>query len=178
MSEKKAAEPTASERMAKEREKAEKRKQVEKAVADARALQELEQKEKDKLENQSKLFGTHVGITCDGCGTAPVVGFRWHCLKCRNHDLCDACHEQFKGGKLPHNNRLNNVSQQLENHVFEIEASYGNGFKPMDRSVYQPKVKRVKPNEPCTCGSGKKYKKCCGDPTKKPEEEAVEEKAS
>ena len=22
--------------------------------------------------------------------------------------------------------------------------------------------KRVKPNEPCPCGSGKKYKKCCG----------------
>ena len=22
-------------------------------------------------------------------------------------------------------------------------------------------AKRVKPNEPCPCGSGKKYKKCC-----------------
>lgn len=25
-----------------------------------------------------------------------------------------------------------------------------------------PKVEKVKPNEPCPCGSGKKYKKCCG----------------
>ena len=24
--------------------------------------------------------------------------------------------------------------------------------------------RKVKPNEPCTCGSGKKYKKCCGKP--------------
>lgn len=24
------------------------------------------------------------------------------------------------------------------------------------------KTKKVGPNEPCTCGSGKKYKKCCG----------------
>jgi len=25
-----------------------------------------------------------------------------------------------------------------------------------------PKVEKIKPNEPCPCGSGKKYKKCCG----------------
>ena len=29
-------------------------------------------------------------------------------------------------------------------------------FKRVDR--------KVGPNEPCTCGSGKKYKKCCGKP--------------
>eukprot|EP00729_Bicosta_minor_P027700 gene27700-26136_t len=26
----------------------------------------------------------------------------------------------------------------------------------------QAKKKKVKPNEPCPCESGKKYKKCCG----------------
>jgi preprotein translocase subunit SecA len=26
--------------------------------------------------------------------------------------------------------------------------------------------KKVGPNDPCPCGSGKKYKKCCGDPAK------------
>ena len=25
-----------------------------------------------------------------------------------------------------------------------------------------PKLEKTKPNEPCPCGSGKKYKKCCG----------------
>ena len=29
------------------------------------------------------------------------------------------------------------------------------------------KSKKVGPNDPCPCGSGKKYKKCCGDPAKK-----------
>lgn len=39
-----------------------------------------------------------------------------------------------------------------------------------DESEINPKsppveVKRVGRNEPCPCGSGKKYKKCCGGPT-------------
>ncbi|MDR0369519.1 MAG: SEC-C domain-containing protein [Candidatus Peribacteria bacterium] len=25
-----------------------------------------------------------------------------------------------------------------------------------------PQHKKVRPNDPCPCGSGKKYKKCCG----------------
>ena len=29
------------------------------------------------------------------------------------------------------------------------------------------KGKKVGPNDPCPCGSGKKYKKCCGAPGKK-----------
>ena len=35
-----------------------------------------------------------------------------------------------------------------------------------DRTVKrQPTVKKIKvgPNDPCPCGSGKKYKKCCRD---------------
>ena len=38
-------------------------------------------------------------------------------------------------------------------------------FKPLVRGKSTPSVKAVKgakPNDPCTCGSGKKYKKCCG----------------
>lgn len=27
------------------------------------------------------------------------------------------------------------------------------------------KARKVKRNDPCPCGSGKKYKKCCGSPT-------------
>ena len=26
------------------------------------------------------------------------------------------------------------------------------------------KEKKIYPNDPCPCGSGKKYKKCCGKP--------------
>jgi len=38
----------------------------------------------------------------------------------------------------------------------------------VDRFTHQPKLATPVPkpgrNEPCTCGSGKKYKKCCGAP--------------
>ena len=30
------------------------------------------------------------------------------------------------------------------------------------QALSKPKVKKPKPNQPCSCGSGKKYKKCCG----------------
>lgn len=46
------------------------------------------------------------------------------------------------------------------------ELDHLNSTLFMDRSVpkLMPVVKKVRvgPNEPCTCGSGKKYKKCCG----------------
>ncbi len=34
--------------------------------------------------------------------------------------------------------------------------------KDYNRSKIVIKDKRIGRNEPCTCGSGKKYKKCCG----------------
>ena len=30
------------------------------------------------------------------------------------------------------------------------------------QALSKPKAKKPKPNQPCSCGSGKKYKKCCG----------------
>jgi hypothetical protein len=59
------------------------------------------------------------GITCDGCNAQPIVGYRWRCLTCKNHDLCDACYETFKGGKLLHANmRRNPVSMNVAHHQF------------------------------------------------------------
>lgn len=50
--------------------------------------------------------------------------------------------------------------------VCQHELDHLNSTLFMDRAV--PKVttvintKKAKPNDPCPCGSGKKYKKCCG----------------
>ena len=46
--------------------------------------------------------------------------------------------------------------------VATVTATGGGGDKTVKR---QPVVKKVKigPNDPCPCGSGKKYKKCCRD---------------
>ncbi len=39
----------------------------------------------------------HHNYACDGCGCEPIVGDRWHCLRCREPhaiDLCSACHAE------------------------------------------------------------------------------------
>jgi hypothetical protein len=33
----------------------------------------------------------HYGVTCDGCGVAPIKGVRFKCLVCPNYDLCGPC---------------------------------------------------------------------------------------
>lgn len=43
-------------------------------------------------ETCSKNIGVvHRGITCDGCGTSPIVGTRYHCSECVDVDLCQYC---------------------------------------------------------------------------------------
>ena len=31
-------------------------------------------------------------FSCDLCDASPIVGRRWHCVRCVDFDLCDACH--------------------------------------------------------------------------------------
>lgn len=93
-----------------------------------------------------------------------MVRRRYKCKNCPNHDFCEACFEDFGKGVLrDFTHRQNPVSKKLEDHSWE---QYVNA-KDFKSSVKQgdagaAKTKKVKPNEPCTCGSGKKYKKCCG----------------
>ena len=120
---------------------------------------------------QMTKYGTHAGITCDGCGVEPMFGFRWHCQNCENHDLCDSCYDVFKkDGKLLHKNkRRNPISMRVGDHKFCVLAERG-VFKCMKGANGGASVKlekKQKPNAKCACGSGKKYKKCCGSYKKK-----------
>ena len=45
------------------------------------------------------------------------------------------------------------------NPMFNIDSPFDSGFEMPLGNLNQPKVGR---NDPCPCGSGKKYKKCCG----------------
>ena len=58
-----------------------KRKEIEEKVA---ALKLAKAKEEEQKTN---FFGDHVGITCDGCGASPIVGYRYRCKSCANHDV-------------------------------------------------------------------------------------------
>ena len=143
------------------------RAEIMKRLAEARAKKKAEE-EAAKAEKAGK-FGLHQGITCDGCGIAPIMGFRYHCLDCKNHDICESCYEVFKGGKLNHVNKANKVNASVDGHRFKLMADRANGFKPMKSGeaggagvsmTTEKKAKKVKPNDPCPCGSGKKFKKC------------------
>lgn len=57
---------------------------------------------------------------------------------------------------------------ELEKMWFPIDFNLNATEVPvysMPRGVNGPletKMKKIYPNDPCPCGSGKKYKKCCG----------------
>jgi len=79
----------------------------------------------------------------------------------------------FSGAQVPKDGKgswekeqSNNENAQLrvlESVCVQHEIDHLNGVVCMDRKVNTTIVKDKKPgrNEPCLCGSGKKYKKCC-----------------
>eukprot|EP00668_Euglena_longa_P028935 GGOE01036270.1.p2 GENE.GGOE01036270.1~~GGOE01036270.1.p2 ORF type:complete len:177 (-),score=48.21 GGOE01036270.1:305-811(-) len=113
-------------------------------------------------------YGTHNGIHCDGCAVGPIQGFRYKCKRCTNHDLCEVCHSKFVGGTLVQDSsmmRKNKVSVRLEDHDFAPYVDKDFQQLKTTAKAPAPKAKRVKPNDACPCGSGKKFKKCCDNPS-------------
>lgn len=37
----------------------------------------------------------HKGFVCDGCKMKPIIGFRFHCIICKDFDFCEKCEEIF-----------------------------------------------------------------------------------
>jgi hypothetical protein len=142
---------------AEEDEMAAKRKEIEEKVA---ALKLARAKE---AEQKSTYFGDHVGITCDGCGSG-IVGYRYKCKSCANHDVCETCFDAWAGGKGTMTNGLSKqtISSNPADHAFVLHKE--KSMKPLVKGGSAPAkaAPKVKPNDPCPCGSGKKYKKCCG----------------
>ena len=61
-------------------------------------------------------------------------------------------------------NQVDNDLLILEAVCVQHEIDHLNGIVCMDRQMVTTIVneKKVNRNEPCPCGSGKKYKRCCG----------------
>jgi len=73
----------------------------------------------------------------------------------------------WDGGNGTVANALNQqkLSPDAKEHYFVMHKD--KGFKPLVRGAGAKAVaKKVKPNDPCDCGSGKKYKRCCGSAAK------------
>ncbi|MBR4695748.1 MAG: SEC-C domain-containing protein, partial [Selenomonadaceae bacterium] len=53
---------------------------------------------------------------------------------------------------------------QLQDHLSSARASHGDDVSPAEarKKNVTPDGKKVGRNDPCPCGSGKKYKNCCG----------------
>ena len=50
------------------------------------------------------------------------------------------------------------AKQQRDMRLGPAKTSDGKAVKP---ATVRRKSRKIKPNEPCPCGSGKKYKRCC-----------------
>ena len=60
-------------------------------------------------------------------------------------------------------NEINRVSEQKTTPVAPaIQSFVPMGNLPTNNIVNMQPKKKIYPNDPCPCGSGKKYKKCCG----------------
>ncbi len=60
--------------------------------------------------------------------------------------------------------RIRNDEEVKREQVAKITGASGGGDGSEQGRTVRNKDKKVGPNDPCPCGSGKKYKKCCGNP--------------
>eukprot|EP00747_Dinoflagellata_sp_TGD_P163630 gnl/TRDRNA2_/TRDRNA2_182502_c0_seq1.p2 gnl/TRDRNA2_/TRDRNA2_182502_c0~~gnl/TRDRNA2_/TRDRNA2_182502_c0_seq1.p2 ORF type:complete len:209 (-),score=66.12 gnl/TRDRNA2_/TRDRNA2_182502_c0_seq1:116-664(-) len=159
------AEKEAAEKKAKMRADIEAKVAAAKEAAQKKADQEAAEvmKKKEIEEKGTAFYGDHSGITCDGCGCAPIFGYRYRCKECPNHDICEACYDLWCGGKGTVGNGLAKqiISTKASDHSFQLFKDQG--FKSIAKGggMTVKSAPKVKPNDPCPCGSGAKYKKCC-----------------
>ncbi|HKJ51926.1 MAG TPA: UPF0149 family protein [Gammaproteobacteria bacterium] len=59
-------------------------------------------------------------------------------------------------------NQIEALQLSIEPQVMKIYRQFRREFSPASSSTYVRTAPRVGRNAPCPCGSGKKYKKCCG----------------
>jgi len=156
-----------------EAEKAAKRAEIMAKVAAAQALREkatkaaaaLEIKKKEIEQNGTSYFGEHVGITCDGCATVPIFGYRYLCKTCASHDICESCYDLWAGGTgvMPNGLAKQTLSTAAADHSFKMfkDKTFKSVVKGGGGGATEAKAPKLKPNDTCNCGSGKKYKKCC-----------------
>lgn len=118
-------------------------------------LQNVDSKWMDHIDMMDQL---RRGITLRAYAQRdPVVEYKYEGM-----DMFEEMTENIKTDtiRMLFNVRPGAKAQQREQVAKPTVASHGDGSEPESKTV---KVgKKVGRNDPCPCGSGKKYKKCCG----------------
>ena len=101
------------------------------ALLKDKALRDVRDVRSCGWEQKANYFGEHQGITCDGCGCIPIIGYRYRCRKCPNHDICENCHERWDHGNGSMANGLakQTISLDPKDHDFFVHKE--RGFKPL-----------------------------------------------
>lgn len=133
----------------------------------------------DDINEQGMIFPNEKSIH-EFCGIMMDVNNNTRMMELRGHKPCEIAgtdfHNMMPGGKLqtivPGStmvaNMLRGSQAELEKMGFGLDFDFGSKEIPvkilpngMDGQV-QSGTRKIYPNDPCPCGSGKKYKKCCG----------------
>ncbi len=106
-------------------------------------------------------FKRSVGLRAYG-QKDPVVVFRQE-----SYDMFDdmTCSIREATVRTVLNARVRTEEEVKREKVAEITGVSGSGDGSERGRTVRNKDKKVGPNDPCPCGSGKKYKKCCGSPS-------------
>ncbi len=92
----------------------------------------------------------------------PVVAFRFE-----SYDMFDDMTAQIRHDTIRMLLTVKVKTEEdtkREQKVKEVATNAGGDTSDKKRPVRKSASEKVGPNEPCPCGSGKKYKKCCGSP--------------
>ncbi len=94
----------------------------------------------------------------------PVVAFRFE-----SYDMFDDMTRQIRQDTIRMLMTVRVKTEEdtkREQKVKEVATNAGGDTSDKKRPVRKSAAQKVGPNDPCPCGSGKKYKKCCGAPGK------------
>ena len=61
---------------------------------------------------------------------------------------------------VKHDNGKDNYCTKCK-HWYDSDIWFASRAEPIKRQHNQPRATKIGRNEPCPCGSGEKYKKCC-----------------
>ena len=116
------------------------------------------------MEHIDNMDDLRQGIGLEAYGQRnPVVEFKF-----QSYDIFDAMIETIKENTVRGIFSLRlRKEEEVKREAVAKETGTSSGTDGTTPKKAPEKVgKKVGPNDPCPCGSGKKYKKCCGDPAK------------